>query len=51
MWTDTGRLGTLGAQLEGGVRLAPKVRIYLDSQSEPRGEDVAVQFREQVLGY
>ena len=48
---DTGQVGVLGGEVRGGVRLAPKSRIYLDALSERRGEDVAEQFREVVLGY
>ncbi len=48
---DTGRVGSSLTEERGIVRLAPKVRIYLDALSERRGEDVARQFREVVLGY
>lgn len=51
LWSDTGRLGTVGAWPANDVRLAPRVRIYLDALGETRGEDTATLFREQVLGY
>lgn len=48
---DTGRVGSVGAFLHQHVRVGPKVRIYLDSLFEKRGEDIAEQFREVVLGF
>jgi hypothetical protein len=48
---DTGRVGSMKAEEKGGVRLAPRVRVYLDVLGERRGEDVARQFRETILGY
>lgn len=48
---DTGRVGTMTTDEKDGVRLAPKVRVYLDALRERRGEDVARHFREEILGY
>lgn len=48
---DTGEVGVFGAEIRQGVRVSPKVRVYLDCLSERRGEDIAEQFRETVLGY
>lgn len=48
---DTGQVGCWGAVERQGIQVAPAVRIYLDARSERRGEDVAMQFREVVLGY
>ncbi|MFN0062658.1 MAG: hypothetical protein ACKVPX_09085 [Myxococcaceae bacterium] len=48
---DTGRVGTLAAAAQGGVELAPAVRIFLDCFVEKRGEEVAQAFREGVLGF
>jgi len=51
LWTDDGRLGTLGSFQEKRRTIAPKVRIYIDLMSELRGEDLASDFRERVLGF
>jgi hypothetical protein len=48
---DTGMVGSWHAVLKDGVQVAPAARIYLDARSERRGEDIAQQFREVVLGY
>lgn len=48
---DTGGVGVTGSELLRGARISPKVRVYLDCLSERRGEDIAQQFREAVLGY
>ncbi len=48
---DTGRVGTWLSSLREGSRLADPVRIFLDSTRERRGQDVAAQFREVILGY
>jgi hypothetical protein len=48
---DTGLVGSMGAARRDEVKVAPKVRIYLDALSEKRGEDLAQQFREVCLGY
>ena len=48
---DTGRVGTLRTEEREKIRIAPRVRIYLDALGERRGSDVARQFREVVLGY
>jgi len=48
---DTGRVGVVGSEVAKGVRVSPKARIYLDTLGERRGEDLAQQFREVVLGY
>ncbi|WP_224362830.1 helix-turn-helix domain-containing protein [Hyalangium versicolor] len=48
---DTGEVGSKGAMTKDDVQVAPLVRIYLDARSARRGEDVAQQFREVVLGY
>ena len=48
---DTGRVGCQSATHQGGILVAPPVRIYLDARSERRGEDIAQRFREEVLGY
>jgi hypothetical protein len=44
-------VGVMGAELERKARRCPKPRIYLDLLAERRGEDIAQQFREVVLGY
>lgn len=50
LWTDTGKLGTFGAQELDGVHVAPPVRVWLDIAREGgRGEDAAQLFREHVL--
>jgi hypothetical protein len=48
---DTGRVGSWSAVMRDGIQVAPTARIYLDAHSERRGEDIAQQFREVVLGY
>jgi hypothetical protein len=48
---DTGRIGTARSEVNGSVRIAPRVRVYLDALGERRGQDVATHFREVVLGY
>lgn len=48
---DTGKVGSWHAVTKEGIRVAPAARIYLDVLSERRGEDIAQQFREVVLGY
>jgi hypothetical protein len=50
LWTDTGELGTFGAQDIDGVRVAPPVRVWLDlARQGGRSADAAQLFREQVL--
>ena len=50
LWTDTGELGTFGAQDVNGLRVAPPVRVWLDlARQGGRGADAAQLFREQVL--
>jgi hypothetical protein len=48
---DTGQVGSRKTLDKGGARVADQVRVYLDAQSERRGEDVAQHFREVCLGY
>lgn len=48
---DTGEVGCVGAERRDGISLAPPIRVYLDALGEKRGEDLAQQFREVVLGY
>lgn len=48
---DTGRVGTIGAEDMAGVRVAPRVRVYLDALDERRGDDIAQHYREVILGY
>ncbi len=48
---DTGEVGCIGAERRDGVFVAPPIRVYLDTLSDKRGEDLAQQFREVVLGY
>jgi hypothetical protein len=48
---DTGKVGSWRAVKRDGIHVAPAARIYLDVRSERRGEDIAQQFREVVLGY
>jgi hypothetical protein len=48
---DTGHVGCVGFARRDGVSVAPKPRVYLDALSEKRGEDLAQQFREVILGY
>ena len=48
---DTGRVGCVGVEQRDGIAVAPRVRVYLDALGERRGEDLAQQFREVVLGY
>jgi hypothetical protein len=48
---DTGMLGSAHTVERDGIRIAPLVRVYLDALSERRGEDIAQNFRERILGY
>jgi hypothetical protein len=48
---DTGMLGSARTVERDRVRIAPFVRVYLDALDERRGEDIAQNFRERVLGY
>lgn len=48
---DTGMVGSWHAVMKDGIQVAPTARIYLDVRSERRGEDIAQQLREVVLGY
>lgn len=48
---DTGQVGCVGAYRREGVAVAPRVRVYLDAIGEKRGQDLAQQFREVILGY
>jgi hypothetical protein len=48
---DTARVGLTESQVREKVRVAPGVRVYLDTLSERRGEEIAQQFREVVLGF
>lgn len=48
---DSGGLGTSGARNVDGMLVAPPVCVFLDCLREPRGEDLAQQFRENYLGY
>ncbi|KFA91685.1 helix-turn-helix domain-containing protein [Archangium violaceum] len=48
---DTGKVGCWRTETKNGIQLAPAIRIYLDARSERRGDDIARQFREVVLGY
>jgi hypothetical protein len=48
---DTGRVGCIGAERRDEVLTAPRVRVYLDALREKRGEAIAAQFREVILGY
>lgn len=48
---DTGFVGCIGTERIGGLLLAPRPRIYLDTLSDRRGEDIAQHFREVILGY
>lgn len=48
---DTGKVGCWRAETKNGIQVAPAIRIYLDARSERRGDDIARQFREVVLGY
>lgn len=48
---DRGGLGTTTGREVDGVRVAPPVCVYLDCLREPRGEDLARQFREAAIGY
>jgi hypothetical protein len=50
LWTDTGELGTFGATDVEGIRVAPKIRVWLDmARQGGRNDDAAQLFREQVL--
>ncbi|MBZ4374527.1 hypothetical protein [Corallococcus sp. AS-1-6] len=48
---DTGKVGSWAPTNKEGISIAPMARIYLDARSERRGEDIAQQFREVILGY
>jgi len=49
---DVGQLATYPPiPTHNTVPIAPKVRVWLDMLTEPRGHDAAAQFREAVLGY
>jgi DNA-binding Lrp family transcriptional regulator len=48
---DTGQVGCIGAERRDGVAVAPRVRVYLDVLGEKRGEDLAEQFREVIVGH
>jgi hypothetical protein len=48
---DTGMLGSAHTIERDRIRIAPLVRVYLDALDERRGEDIAQNFRERVLGY
>ena len=48
---DTGMLGCRQTIEHEGIRIAPLVRVYLDALGERRGEDIAQNFRERILGY
>jgi hypothetical protein len=49
---DVGQLATHPpVPVHGPLAIAPKVRVYLDMLTEPRGRDAATLFREAVLGY
>ncbi len=49
--TDKARWGAVLPQEIGQVRIANAVSTWLDCLREPRGEDVAQQFRESTLGF
>ena len=51
LWADEGLVATPFAKRERGVPVAPKVRIYIDTLGERRGQEIATEFREQFLGY
>lgn len=51
LWPDVGNLGTHGSEVHAGRVVAPRARIYIDLLSEMRGEDLAGDFRDRVLGY
>ena len=48
---DVGKLGSMNGSDHDGVRVAPAARVYLDTLAEKRGQAIAEQFREVVLGY
>lgn len=49
--TDKARWGAVLPRQVGQVRVANPVGTWLDCLREPRGEDVAQQFRESALGF
>jgi len=51
LMSDIGRVGIFAEETKLGVVVAPKVRIYLDSLADRRGDDIARIFRETALGY
>lgn len=51
LMSDVGRVGIFAEETKNGVVVAPKVRIYLDSLADRRGDDIARIFRETALGY
>lgn len=48
---DTMHLGLTAHGEAEGIPVAPEVRVFLDTLGEKRGEDLAEQFREIVLGF
>ena len=48
---DTVQLGLSAVRIKEGIPVAHEVRVFLDTLGEKRGEDVAAQFREAVLGF
>lgn len=48
---DKERWGEVLPRVAGSVRVANPVSTWLDCLQEPRGEDVALHFREAALGF